>query len=272
MTATTTDSGKIYVIGGRTVAGSLPTNEEYDPTTDAWTRRAPMPTARIQHGAAAIGSKVYVVGGSSDGTDVLATAEVYDASTDSWRTLPSLPTARRDVVVVAFGGLIWAIDGFDGTGAYLAADVFDPQAGTWRTTVSVGFDGSLGTIAGGDILLIEQNQVDWGPGAAAATNPYAATFAATSSAAFDFAPGSAVASIGDLAYLVGGSRNGLAVAECKTVDGTRIQSGGAVVAKASLGTARRNLAAAAGLNGKIYAFGGYAGGSQALDTVEVLTP
>ena len=35
----------------------------YDPATQAWTALAPMPGARSQHGMAAVGGKLYVVGG-----------------------------------------------------------------------------------------------------------------------------------------------------------------------------------------------------------------
>jgi hypothetical protein len=36
-------AGKIYVIGGR---GTFTGNEEYDPSTDTWTFKTPMPTGR----------------------------------------------------------------------------------------------------------------------------------------------------------------------------------------------------------------------------------
>ena len=37
--------GKIYVAGGRlgSFARNLPDNEEYDPTTDTWFKKAPLP-------------------------------------------------------------------------------------------------------------------------------------------------------------------------------------------------------------------------------------
>lgn len=60
--AVTVLNGKLYAVGG--MAGEvLRVNEEYDPVTDTWRERAPMPTARHGLGAAAVGGKIYVIGG-----------------------------------------------------------------------------------------------------------------------------------------------------------------------------------------------------------------
>src|SRR5207237_2298766 len=89
--------GLLYVLGG---AAQFPhpaseTVRSYDPTTDAWTDRPPMPTVRVGRlngpvtGAAATAEgKLYVIGG-----DQQANFDALDPATNSWtkRTSPPHP-------------------------------------------------------------------------------------------------------------------------------------------------------------------------------------
>ena len=75
--------GEIYCIGGPTElygagAGSNVV-ETYNPRTDAWTRKADMPTARGFLSAATVDGKIYVIGGIQDLTAAsFSTLEVFD--------------------------------------------------------------------------------------------------------------------------------------------------------------------------------------------------
>ena len=69
--------GKIYVIGGASVhpghkvvslgpevpQRALDTNEMYDPATNKWETRSPMPTARNHAASGVVEGKIYVIGG-----------------------------------------------------------------------------------------------------------------------------------------------------------------------------------------------------------------
>jgi N-acetylneuraminic acid mutarotase len=61
--------GRIYAIGGTNDTSILPTVEAYDPSLNAWTTEASMPTARYGLAGAALGGKVYAVGGRDTGGD-----------------------------------------------------------------------------------------------------------------------------------------------------------------------------------------------------------
>ena len=65
--AVATVNGKVYVMGGaiRDEAPwvALNVTEEYDPKTNTWRERAPMPTARELMMAGVVDGKIYVVGG-----------------------------------------------------------------------------------------------------------------------------------------------------------------------------------------------------------------
>jgi len=104
---------KIYVIGGTTgfapavksgvykpiVTGA---NEEYDPATNTWETKTPMPTPRRALQANTVGDKIYLIGGILQGpldallpmTPIYSNLnEVYNPSTNNWTSRASSLTA-----------------------------------------------------------------------------------------------------------------------------------------------------------------------------------
>jgi N-acetylneuraminic acid mutarotase len=84
--------GMIYVIGGYVAGtandGNTGACEAYDPLTNAWKARTPMPTPRHGHTVVALGRRLVVTGGGSGES---ARAEVYDPSTDTWTKFSACP-------------------------------------------------------------------------------------------------------------------------------------------------------------------------------------
>src|SRR5262245_47037627 len=110
---------QLFVVGGSTDCGvRTDSMEAYDPVSNTWTPKAPMPGgARSNMGAAVIDGLLYVVGGMQfdafDGmTDLV---EVYNPATDTWSTVAPLPEARYSVAVGAIDGILYAAGG-SGTG------------------------------------------------------------------------------------------------------------------------------------------------------------
>jgi N-acetylneuraminic acid mutarotase len=80
--ADTGADGKIYLFGGRNFGGAKNVTQSYDPATNTWTYKAPMPTARYGMAAVPAGNGIiYVIGGATSPTVV----EAYDPATDTWR-------------------------------------------------------------------------------------------------------------------------------------------------------------------------------------------
>ena len=90
---------KIYCIGGvARINGSIRVtglNQVYDPATDSWGTKTPMPTPRSFITANVIDGKICVMGGMSDKTiggvsendnSIVNVNEVYDPANDSWTT------------------------------------------------------------------------------------------------------------------------------------------------------------------------------------------
>jgi N-acetylneuraminic acid mutarotase len=148
--------GKIYVIGGVTfspgtegkpLGGNNPgltvnANEAYDPATNRWEERRPMPTPRNHPAAGVVGGKVYVIGGRlaavniggllSSNTDVV---EEYDPATNTWRPMTKMPTARSGHGWTTYEGRIYVAGGEhrDSHQDTIFRDVeaFDPATDEW---------------------------------------------------------------------------------------------------------------------------------------------
>jgi N-acetylneuraminic acid mutarotase len=108
------NNGRLYVVGGIVEPPQgfeiTATVEEYDPATDNWVTKRPLPAARGNLAlAAASNGKLYAVGGivrdthSVSGFSSVGTVEEYDPATDTWTTKASMPTARSNLGLAALG-------------------------------------------------------------------------------------------------------------------------------------------------------------------------
>ena len=108
-------NGKIYAIGGTqgdpTGWGGMPTVEEYDPSTDTWTKKADMPTARQSLSTSVVNGKIYGIGGIRTWAIPLSTVEEYDPATDTWTQRADMPMARFGLSASVVNGRIYAIGG-----------------------------------------------------------------------------------------------------------------------------------------------------------------
>ena len=126
--------GKLYALGGNFAGQALPRNEEYDPATDRWRLRAPLPEGRDHLGVAAVNGKIYTFGGFTSSVHKGAGAVVfeYDPVSDTWRTLPPMKGPRASVGVAVIDGKIHVIGG-RGLDAVTVAthEVYDPADAKW---------------------------------------------------------------------------------------------------------------------------------------------
>jgi len=133
-------NGKIYAIGGGAASSvsytsveTFSTVEEYDPATDTWTTKSPMPTSRGFHSANVVDGRIYVIGGSHasyPARNHVRTVEVYDPSTDTWTQKGDLPRG----IGAGFSSVVDAkIYVFGGYGGSRRVDAYDPSTDTWTT-------------------------------------------------------------------------------------------------------------------------------------------
>jgi N-acetylneuraminic acid mutarotase len=136
---------RIYTIGGRDDSkpgNGLSTVEAYDPATDTWSARAPMPTHR--HALAATrgpDGRIYAVGGTNDrvfSTDVL---EIYDPARDAWAPGAPMPYGQECAAATFTpgpAGEVLVLGGWDTRHQPLRSAVaYNPRTDTWRSLPGV---------------------------------------------------------------------------------------------------------------------------------------
>jgi N-acetylneuraminic acid mutarotase len=132
-------NGKIYAIGGSSNdpitrgPALLNVTEEYNPVTNTWATKTPMPTARHSFGIAVYKNKIYCIGGSTNGQE-LAVNEVYDPATDTWETKIPMPTARAGSSANFVDGKIFLMGGNPGN---TTNEVYDPSTDSWTTKAQI---------------------------------------------------------------------------------------------------------------------------------------
>ena len=127
---TATVNGRIYALGGQqtdlpwnyTETNALSTNEEYDPATDSWTARTPMPTARYGPAVASQGGVVHAIGGYAQGRS-LGTHEEFDPAANAWAVRQTMPTPRFWAGGAIVGGKIFVVSG---NGAFTTVEAYQP--------------------------------------------------------------------------------------------------------------------------------------------------
>jgi N-acetylneuraminic acid mutarotase len=147
--AAATVGGKIYVVGGfeEPSLGNVlnfaitPAVEEYDPATDRWTARAPMPVGLHHVGIGVAAGRLYIIGGyKQSGLSVwgpVASVYIYDPATDAWSERAPMPTARGALSVTVHEGKLYAIGGYEGRANSAAVEVYDPVRNSWSARAAL---------------------------------------------------------------------------------------------------------------------------------------
>jgi N-acetylneuraminic acid mutarotase len=110
-------------------------NEVYDPSTDTWQTKAPMPTNRTQMNANAVNGKIYLMGGRTGGpSSTVNITECYDPVSDSWNRQAPMPYPVVSFASVVVDYKIYVMGGqdeFDSNLNVAFNQIYDPQADNW---------------------------------------------------------------------------------------------------------------------------------------------
>ena len=221
----------------------------------AWRRLAPVPTARTEVAAAAVGDRIWVLGGYAHDGATLATVEVYDTGADTWARGPDLPVAVNHAMAATLDGALYVAGGNDGTRPSTQLARLDGDR--WRTLAPL----PQGRAAGGLVALDGRLYLVGGVvegGLAADTQVYDPAADAWSPAPGLPTPREhlGVAASAGKVYVVGGRVGGAAnnLAAAEAFDPAR----GRWTGLAELPTPRGGLAATATAGGQVVAVGGEA--------------
>jgi N-acetylneuraminic acid mutarotase len=106
---------KIYAVGTRqdpANPGALPfRTDEIDTVAETATARRPIGVPRGGHTSAALGGKLYVLGGAVRGGKPASDVEAYDPATDTWTRAVDLTLPRSWMGAVTFQDAIWLLGG-----------------------------------------------------------------------------------------------------------------------------------------------------------------
>lgn len=127
-------NGKIYLMGGSTIVNNVFTDttsvDEYDPVTNAWTPKAPMPVAMSTHAAAELNGKIHVVIGT--------THLEYDPATNGWTPRKPMTKARDRLGAFSFNGKLFAVGGRFGGAVSGDVEEYSPEFDGWTPRLSIG--------------------------------------------------------------------------------------------------------------------------------------
>jgi N-acetylneuraminic acid mutarotase len=124
-------NGILYAVGGSNPS-ILSIVEAYDPSTNSWSTKAPLPG--IRHGLALVeaGGSLYAIGGNNlNPTNIV---EAYDPLTNSWSGKAPMPTIRSHISgsAVNVGGIIYVIGGStNGSTPMGTVEAYDPSTDSW---------------------------------------------------------------------------------------------------------------------------------------------
>lgn len=118
--------GRIYLFGGVIFRnGVLVATEEvlaYDPASDSYSTRAPMPLPTYYAAGAVVGNRVFILGGMRSGAPA-AISQMYDAASDSWAQITEtpLPRALIGAAATSVGATLYLVGGSGDQPTYASA-------------------------------------------------------------------------------------------------------------------------------------------------------
>ena len=127
--------GKLYVLSGQPDKTLC---EYYDPATDSWTLRNPLPDMNFWYGVIVSANQtIYRFGGGGFAAPTSA-AHVYDKVNDSWTSLPPLPMPLHGSAGANVGdSLIWILGGYSGGNDLDKVWIYNINAQTYTASDSL---------------------------------------------------------------------------------------------------------------------------------------
>lgn len=149
---TLSHGGLIHMIGGRTPKGER--NQDwtdqtdtgahwvYDPKTDKWDARAPLPDPRNSAAGAVLDGRLYVLSGRTVAGGNTPVCHAYDPQADRWRevaplpqsSIPGAPHGQGGIAAASLGGLLLAFGGEwfgETSGVYADTFIYEAKSGFW---------------------------------------------------------------------------------------------------------------------------------------------
>ena len=125
-------NGIIYVIGGFNGTSKSTAIQAYNTTSNTWSKKTPIPV-EVWMAGAAVGDdgKIYVFGGESYSTFYSNKTQIYDPTTDTWTNGTHMPTSRSLLGVAKGPDGLIYAVGGCNGSALSVVEAYDPSTDTW---------------------------------------------------------------------------------------------------------------------------------------------
>jgi hypothetical protein len=268
-------NGILYAVGGSTNSNWSTVVEAYDPSTNSWTTKAPMPQATME-AVGVVNGILYAVSVVQVPPYIQRTAlqaEAYDPSTNTWTTKATTDTTSASYQVGVVNGILYAVGVNLNSGSsrpFGTTAAYDPTTDTWTTKapIPIPVGGLAVGVVNGILYAVGADPNNSGFGAVQAYDPSTNSWTrrADSPAA---ASVEAVGVVNGILYGVGRNVVGGVVVGTQPVVQTYDPSRDTWTTSTSVPTPRHGFAIGV-VGGVLYVVGGIgdAGGSSVLGTVE----
>ncbi|MGL4634862.1 MAG: Kelch repeat-containing protein [Beijerinckiaceae bacterium] len=166
---------QIHLIGGAIgsdMRRSIDWHITYDPKTDKYGRRQPMPVARDHTGVIVVNGKIHIIGGRVDSFHTNSNLHhSYDPKTDQWTFLAPIPTARSGQGCVWFKDRIFCMGGEGTNRVYGQNEAYDVTNNRWESYAPMLTPRhGMGAVVLGDAIYVAGGGPQMGGGVKSAIN------------------------------------------------------------------------------------------------------
>jgi Kelch motif len=164
---------RMHLVGGYAQQRvDRPCHHAYDPTSDRYERRQPLPLARDLTGIVVVGEAIHVLGGRVDSFHTNSNLHhSYDARTDRWTFRTPLPTARSGHGCVLYRGKVFVMGGEGTNRVYGQNEAWDPVADRWEAHAPMLTPRhGMGAVVLGDAIYVAGGGPQMGGGVKSAIN------------------------------------------------------------------------------------------------------
>jgi hypothetical protein len=167
--------GVIHLLGGAIGSDhrrSIDWHVVYDPSSDRYTRRQPMPLGRDHTGVVAASGVIHLIGGRVDTFHTNSNLHhSYDPRTDEWTMRAPIPTARSGHGTVWYRDRIFVMGGEGTNRVYGQNEAYDPATDRWEAYAPMLTPRhGMGAVVIGDAIYVAGGGPQMGGGVKSAIN------------------------------------------------------------------------------------------------------
>jgi len=166
---------RVHLIGGAIGSDwrrSIDWHIVYDPASDRYERRQPLPVARDHTGIVVVGSAIHVIGGRVDSFHTNSSLHhSYDAQADRWEFRTPLPTPRSGHGCVLYRGKVFVMGGEGTNRVFGQNEAWDPATDRWEAFAPMLTPRhGMGAVVVGDTIVVAGGGPQMGGGVKSAIN------------------------------------------------------------------------------------------------------